>query len=175
VFFLVSHMPGRLLPTIRSRCRMLRFTALPDADVAAILSAEQGVEAGHVSAMVAMAQGSPGRALDHADLDMAAIEALLEKILRDGDRSNTRRVALGKAVAGASERPRLAAMLALAGAMAERTARDTRGDAGGALALVERVREVARYALSGSEDGATVGFNIGSAFADYHLAARVAA
>ncbi|NWM20145.1 DNA polymerase III subunit delta', partial [Escherichia coli] len=37
IFLLVSHAPGRLLPTIRSRCRLLRFEALPDADVAAIL------------------------------------------------------------------------------------------------------------------------------------------
>ena len=28
LFFLVSHAPGRLLPTIRSRCRRLDFQAL---------------------------------------------------------------------------------------------------------------------------------------------------
>src|SRR5690606_18711357 len=28
VFLLVAHRPGRLLPTIRSRCRVLRFSAL---------------------------------------------------------------------------------------------------------------------------------------------------
>ena len=37
IFLLVSHAPGRLLPTIRSRCRLLRFEALGDADVAAVL------------------------------------------------------------------------------------------------------------------------------------------
>src|SRR3546814_13459897 len=30
IFLLVSHAPGRLLPTIRSRCRMMRFQPLPD-------------------------------------------------------------------------------------------------------------------------------------------------
>jgi DNA polymerase III subunit delta' len=33
MFLLVSHAPGRLLPTIRSRCRLLRFGALDEADV----------------------------------------------------------------------------------------------------------------------------------------------
>ena len=32
IFLLVSHAPGRLLPTIRSRCRLLRFEPLDDAD-----------------------------------------------------------------------------------------------------------------------------------------------
>ena len=32
IFLLVSHAPGRLLPTIRSRCRLLRFDPLDDDD-----------------------------------------------------------------------------------------------------------------------------------------------
>jgi DNA polymerase-3 subunit delta' len=36
-FLLVAHRPGRLLPTIRSRCRTLRFPALTDAQVADVL------------------------------------------------------------------------------------------------------------------------------------------
>ncbi|PSC03798.1 DNA polymerase III subunit delta' [Alsobacter soli] len=34
LFLLVSHLPGRLLPTIRSRCRMLRFRTLSEVEVA---------------------------------------------------------------------------------------------------------------------------------------------
>ncbi|MET0259003.1 MAG: AAA family ATPase, partial [Methylobacterium sp.] len=30
IFLIVNHMPGRLLPTIRSRCRVLRFAPLAD-------------------------------------------------------------------------------------------------------------------------------------------------
>jgi DNA polymerase III subunit delta' len=37
-FLLVAHRPGRLLPTIRSRCRMLRFAPLTDAQVAEIVA-----------------------------------------------------------------------------------------------------------------------------------------
>ncbi|MCZ3268403.1 hypothetical protein NYZ59_19135, partial [Acinetobacter baumannii] len=37
IFLLISHAPGRLLPTIRSRCRVLRFNPLSDADMAGVL------------------------------------------------------------------------------------------------------------------------------------------
>ncbi len=40
VFFLISHRPGRLLPTIRSRCRQLGF-ATPDASLLTTAIAEQ--------------------------------------------------------------------------------------------------------------------------------------
>lgn len=39
LFLVVSHMPGRLLPTIRSRCRKLALTPLPSETVAAELTA----------------------------------------------------------------------------------------------------------------------------------------
>src|SRR5689334_3432090 len=39
LFLIVSHLPGRLLPTIRSRCRMLAFRPLPPADVEKALQA----------------------------------------------------------------------------------------------------------------------------------------
>jgi DNA polymerase-3 subunit delta' len=37
LFLLISHAPGRLLPTIRSRCRLVPLRALPTEDVAAVL------------------------------------------------------------------------------------------------------------------------------------------
>jgi DNA polymerase-3 subunit delta' len=37
IFFLVSHAPGRLLPTIRSRCRRLDFQALDDDAMTSVL------------------------------------------------------------------------------------------------------------------------------------------
>ena len=39
LFFLMAHSPGRLLPTIRSRCRILRLRALDDADLTRALNA----------------------------------------------------------------------------------------------------------------------------------------
>ncbi len=37
-FLLVAHRPGRLLPTIRSRCRVLRFADAPDSEIEALLA-----------------------------------------------------------------------------------------------------------------------------------------
>ena len=81
VLLLVCHAPGRLLPTIRSRCRRLLFRPWPDADVAEFLQArtDLGVEAS--GRIAVMARGSPGQALTLAeagvlDVDRAALELL---------------------------------------------------------------------------------------------------
>ena len=40
-FLLVSHRPGSLLPTIKSRCHALALRPLPDADVRAVLAEQR--------------------------------------------------------------------------------------------------------------------------------------
>lgn len=42
VFILISHMPGRLLPTIRSRCQFLRFNPLREHEIREILDSVPG-------------------------------------------------------------------------------------------------------------------------------------
>lgn len=64
LFLIVSHRPGRLLPTLRSRCRMVRLGPLSDSDVGeglARLAPE--ADAGARSDAIAMAAGSLGQAL----------------------------------------------------------------------------------------------------------------
>ncbi|MCF4164875.1 DNA polymerase III subunit delta' [Zavarzinia compransoris] len=64
VILLVAHAPGRLLPTIRSRCRRLALRPLAEADVAAIVTRlAPEVPAGDVRGLCRLADGSPGRAL----------------------------------------------------------------------------------------------------------------
>ena len=60
--FLVSHSPGALLPTIRSRCRRLDLQALAPSEMAAVL-ARQAPDLGEAdrAALAALAAGSPGR------------------------------------------------------------------------------------------------------------------
>ena len=62
-FFLISHQPHRLLPTIRSRCRTLRFAPLP-ADALAAALEQAGVEtaADQATALAELAGGSVGAA-----------------------------------------------------------------------------------------------------------------
>ena len=85
-FLLVAHRPGRLLPTIRSRCRMLRFAPLPDAAVDAVLrgSVPEADDASREAA-IAAAQGSPGIALEFLDQDLGAILRAMQAIIARGD------------------------------------------------------------------------------------------
>lgn len=65
LLLLVSHAPGRLLPTIRSRCRRLDMPALDPALVADLLSRQHPeVPADRRAAIARIAGGSIGRALD---------------------------------------------------------------------------------------------------------------
>jgi DNA polymerase III subunit delta' len=64
LFLLISHAPGRLLPTIRSRCRQLMLRPLPPADVALAAARILGraPDDPELRQSVAAAQGSIGRA-----------------------------------------------------------------------------------------------------------------
>ena len=84
VLFLVCHTPGRLLATIRSRCRRLLFKPWPEAEVLDVLARRTELGAEERGRIAAMAQGAPGRALSLAysgalELDRAA-HALLQSL-----------------------------------------------------------------------------------------------
>jgi DNA polymerase-3 subunit delta' len=66
LLLVVSHAPGRLLPTIRSRCRQLALRPLSPEDVAWALSAAAGREAGggDLERAAAASEGSVARAID---------------------------------------------------------------------------------------------------------------
>lgn len=70
---LVSHRPRRLLPTIRSRCRVLRLVPLGPAAMAAAL-AQAGVD-GDAAALAQLSGGSVGEALRIAGGDGVALYA----------------------------------------------------------------------------------------------------
>lgn len=111
VLLLVSHAPGRLLPTIRSRCRRLALKPLADAQVRALLARYRPeLEPADQALLVWLAQGSIGRALALAeeeglelyrelgeqlgrlpDLDIPAVHDFADRLARDreGDRFRT--------------------------------------------------------------------------------------
>lgn len=62
VLFLVAHNPGRLLPTVRSRCRMLKLSPLDDAAMDRVL-ADLLPPGAITSGLKALARGSVGEAL----------------------------------------------------------------------------------------------------------------
>lgn len=77
-FFLVAHQPHRLLPTIRSRCRELRLSALaPDALAQALTAAGGEVAEDQAQALAELAGGSVGEAFRLTNLDGLKLYALL--------------------------------------------------------------------------------------------------
>ncbi|RDE05062.1 DNA polymerase III subunit delta' [Sphingomonas aracearum] len=130
IFLLVSHAPGRLLPTIRSRTRLLRLEPLTDAQVAEVLSAEMpDASDAERAELVRLAEGSPGRALGFAGLQLGAIDAALETIAHTGDRSNAERLRLARQLAPKTAQARYEAFLDRAPAFLARRAPDLRGPA----------------------------------------------
>jgi len=145
VILLVSHTPGRLLPTIRSRCRRLTFAPWPEDAVADVLRAH-----GHDPALAAMADGSPGRALmlaEQGGLGAAAdVEALVDA--RGSERLQAVQ-AMADGFRGEAGKLRFALVMDRLAAAARRRAINADGGAADAWALAwERLG-----ALQGAVDG----------------------
>jgi DNA polymerase-3 subunit delta' len=69
LLLLVCHVPGRVLPTLRSRCRRLALSPLDDGAVADYLvGAAPDLDAAQRQVLAGIADGSPGRALALANL-----------------------------------------------------------------------------------------------------------
>lgn len=84
LLILVSHSPGRLLPTIRSRCRILNLPPLaPDVVDALLGRFRPDLDADARNALVRLAEGSIGRALDLAERGGANLDRELDALLAD--------------------------------------------------------------------------------------------
>jgi len=108
VLLIVAHAPGRLLPTIRSRCRRLSLKALDEATVVNLLGDyAPSTGADERVALARLAEGSIGRALDLAiagslalyremvdvlatlpDLDMQRLHGFAERFAKRGEEAN---------------------------------------------------------------------------------------
>lgn len=107
VFLLISHAPGRLLPTIRSRCRYVHFQPLDDAAMAQVLAQlEPDMPQAERLALARGAEGAPGRALAIRALDVAGLQSVLDRIARDGDPTHRERIALARQLAPKAAQPR---------------------------------------------------------------------
>jgi DNA polymerase-3 subunit delta' len=108
VLLIVAHAPGRLLPTIRSRCRRLALHSLADQTVIALLGDyAPNTSPDERAALARLAEGSIGRALELAsagslalyremvdvlstlpDLDMPRLHGFAERFARRGEEAN---------------------------------------------------------------------------------------
>jgi DNA polymerase-3 subunit delta' len=167
LFFLVSHAPGRLLPTIRSRCRRLSFELLDDDAMTSILK-ERAPELGTAerARIIAISFGSAGRALAFAELDLARLEEASLAIIRQGDPTNARRSELAQELGRKNAAERYAAFLELAPSLIAREARGLGGARlGRAIDAYGKARELASLAPRVSLDAAATVFQMGGILA----------
>lgn len=168
LFFLVSHAPGRLLPTIRSRCRRLDFGKLDDEAMTSILvSHAADLKPAEQQRIVSMSFGSAGRALAFAELGLAKLEDAALAILRNGDPTNARRSDLASELGKKAAAERYAAFLDLAPSLIAREARALQGSPRErALDAYAKARELATIAPRLSLDPAATVFQIAGILAD---------
>jgi DNA polymerase-3 subunit delta' len=124
-FLLVSHRIGRLLPTIRSRCRVLRFPAVADEKIDAVLKREAPqADAATRAAAIAASAGSPGVALEFVGLGLGELHTLMEQLVRRGDADFVLRGKLAEAIGARPDRQRQMAAIELARSVVAEAMRD---------------------------------------------------
>ena len=93
VLLLVCDRPGRLLPTLRSRCQIVRFEPLGGTDARRVLGdlAGRGIvpaDDGTWDRAIALAAGSPGRALCMLQQDLVPLLDRIDAWLDPAERAN---------------------------------------------------------------------------------------
>lgn len=166
-FLLVSHASDRLLPTIRSRCQILRFDPLDDADMAAALRAvEPDASAADIAALVKAGNGAPGQAIDFLGLEIEKLENAMTSIIATGDRNNALRSGLAEQLALKAAQARYEAFLRRAPARIAEVARQS--EAGSVLDATKAwsaANSLASRAIALSLDKQSVVFQMGSLLA----------
>ena len=163
LFLCVSHAPGRLLPTIRSRCRTLRFQQLSDLQVErALRIALPEASASERETLVTVASGSPGRALRFADAGTdKLLSELAELATATPAEATGRALMLAKALAGKAAAARYDAFLDLAPAYIAQAAKARGGPRlARALALWEKASKLGSSAAALSLDPQSVAFEL---------------
>jgi DNA polymerase-3 subunit delta' len=81
-FVLITARPDVLLPTVRSRCPMLRFGRLSETDVEHLLEEQHGMDRARAHAVALTSDGSLGRAIVEASDEGEATRQLVEQVLQ---------------------------------------------------------------------------------------------
>lgn len=168
IFFLISHMPDRLLPTIRSRCQMLRFDSLGADDMRIVLkNAAPKLGEADLEALVLAGEGSPGRALQYAGVGLAELEGIARQIIKSGDRDNSLKSELARKLALKAATPRYRAFLQRAPSLIAEQIKGPQLVC--SLRAIEKWREaseLASAALPKALDNQAVIFRLGSLMGD---------
>ncbi|MGF1659028.1 MAG: DNA polymerase III subunit delta' [Rubrimonas sp.] len=149
VLLLVAHAPGRLPPTIRSRCRTLDLHPLPPDAFAAAL-AQAGAATAASEALAELSRGAPGDALAMAAEDGPALYAELAALASGAPGLDRRRLrALAASCAGREAAGRYSLAVRFSVLLLQRLAR-----AGAGAPLTEAAPREAEIARALSSDPA---------------------
>lgn len=124
VLFLISHGEQLLLPTVRSRCRVLRCNALNEHDTLSALAAG-GVTGARADEIAHIAPGRPGRALELEGADAAAAANAITAALRTLAESDASAFQAALSQASKGDASMAAAMESLRISLQKRAARET--------------------------------------------------
>ncbi len=124
VLFLISHGEQLLLPTVRSRCRVLRCNALNEHDTLSALAAG-GVTGARADEIARIAPGRPGRALELEGADAGAAADAITAALRTLAESDARAFQAALSQASKNDASMAAAMESLRISLQKRAARET--------------------------------------------------
>jgi DNA polymerase-3 subunit delta' len=146
VLLLVCSAPGRLLPTIRSRCRRLRLSPLGLADMRTLLARylPEMAEAER-ERLAELAEGSPGRALELAAAEGVALAGLVEQVLAELPRMPLARAHAVADALGRSETAFATFMDLLRHALGSAVGEAARGSASGSAARLAAMRPLAAW------------------------------
>jgi DNA polymerase III subunit delta' len=160
IFLLVNHVPGRVLPTIRSRCRILRFASLSDDVMTAIIRQHMpDADPAELAAIVKAGEGAPGRALALEGQGLAELQVALQKLSTSGDPSNSQRLALAQKLSNKAAQARYELFLTQVPAFLADAAKQRQGDELGlALRHWDEARRLAQSAVSSSLEPQSVVF-----------------
>jgi DNA polymerase-3 subunit delta' len=123
VLLLVSHQPARLLPTIRSRCRVLKCTTL-GLDLQSTALHQAGCTTENQAAIAELSGGSVGAALRLAQVDGAArYNALVNMVSRAPGLDRSQAIAIAESCAGPNNAETYDVTVTLIDAFLNRTAR----------------------------------------------------
>ena len=124
VLFLISHGEQMVLPTIRSRCRMLRCGALNEHDTLSALTLA-GLSPSEAEQVSRLAPGRPGRALELQGADAAAASDAMMQALRNLGDADARSFHAVLSAAAKSDTAMASAMESLRASLQKRAARET--------------------------------------------------
>ncbi|MGV3577348.1 DNA polymerase III subunit delta' [Brevundimonas sp.] len=122
VLFLITHAPGRLLATIRSRCRRLTFQPWAQSAVASLLERQTDLEGDEAERIAGMARGSPGAALSLATTANLELDRLARRWVDEGPVDRAEALSVADGFRGAEGQARFEALLdRLAAAVKQRS------------------------------------------------------